>query len=60
MNSSLRLEGYDPKKGERLWFYEEANNFPTTVPSFADGVIVTSRGYRSGPYSSAAASWPHP
>lgn len=50
VNSSQRLEGYDPKTGERLWFYEEANNFPTTVPSFADGVIVTSRGYRSGPY----------
>jgi len=50
VNSSLRLEGYDPKNGERLWFYEEANNFPTTVPSFTDGVIVTSRGYRSGPY----------
>ncbi len=50
VNSSERIEGYDPKSGERLWFYEEPNQFPTTVPSFTDGVIVTSRGYRSGPY----------
>lgn len=50
VNSSERLEGYDPKTGERLWFYEEANSFPITVPSFAEGVIFTSRGYRSGPY----------
>jgi outer membrane protein assembly factor BamB len=50
VNSSERLEGYDPKTGERLWYYEESNQFPIPVPSFADGVIVTSRGYRSGPY----------
>lgn len=50
VNSSERLEGYDPKTGERLWYYEEPNQFPITVPSFGDGVILTSRGYRSGPY----------
>ncbi len=50
VNSSLRLEGYDPKTGERLWFYEEPNQFPIHVPSFANGVIYASRGYRSGPY----------
>ena len=50
VNSSERLEGYDPKTGERLWYYAEPSRFPITVPSFADGVIFTSRGYRSGPY----------
>ncbi|MBP6703964.1 MAG: PQQ-binding-like beta-propeller repeat protein [Vicinamibacteria bacterium] len=50
VNSSQRVEGYDPKTGARLWFFEEANPFPTTVPSFGEGVIFMSRGYRSGPY----------
>jgi outer membrane protein assembly factor BamB len=50
VNSSQRLEGYDPKTGERLWFYEEPNQFPIHVPSFGNGVIFMSRGYRSGPY----------
>lgn len=50
VNSSQRIEGYDPKTGERLWYYEEPNQFPIHVPSFSDGVIFASRGYRSGPY----------
>ena len=50
VNSSQRLEGYDPKTGERLWFLEEPNQFPIHVPSFGGGVIYASRGYRSGPY----------
>ena len=50
VNSSLRLEGYDPKTGERLWFYEEPNQFPIHVPSYSNGVIFMGRGYRSGPY----------
>lgn len=50
VNSSERLEGYDPKTGERLWYYVEPNRFPIHVPSYSDGVIFTSRGYRSGPY----------
>jgi len=50
INSSKRLEGYDPKTGKPLWHYEEANSYPIPVPSFGNGVIYTSRGYRSGPY----------
>jgi outer membrane protein assembly factor BamB len=50
VNSGKGLDGYDPKTGERLWHYEEANRFPIHVPSYADGVIYASRGYRSGPY----------
>ena len=50
VNSSERIEGYDPKTGERLWYLVEPNRFPIPVPSFADGIIYTSRGYRSGPY----------
>jgi outer membrane protein assembly factor BamB len=50
VNSSEKLEGYDPKTGKPLWFLVEPNQFPIPVPSFAEGVIYTSRGYRSGPY----------
>jgi outer membrane protein assembly factor BamB len=50
VNSSERIEGYDPQTGEQLWYYVEANRFPIPVPSYSDGVIYTSRGYRSGPY----------
>ena len=50
VNSSERLEGYDPNTGERLWYVVEPNRFPITVPSFSDGIIYTSRGYRNGPY----------
>jgi outer membrane protein assembly factor BamB len=50
VNSSEKLEGYDPKTGKPLWFLVEPNQFPIPVPSFSDGVIYTSRGYRSGPY----------
>ncbi len=50
VNSSEKLEGYDPKTGKLLWFLVEPNQFPIPVPSFADGIIYTSRGYRSGPY----------
>jgi len=50
VNSSEKLEGYDPKTGKLLWFLVEPNQFPIPVPSFADGIIYTSRGYRSGPF----------
>jgi len=50
VNSSEKLEGYDPKTGKPLWFLVEPNQFPIPVPSFANGIIYTSRGYRSGPY----------
>ncbi len=50
VNSSHRLEAYDPATGELLWHTGESNRFPVPVPSFHEGVIYTSRGYRSGPY----------
>jgi outer membrane protein assembly factor BamB len=50
VNTSERLEGYDPATGELLWYFAEKNQFPIPVPSFDDGIIYTSRGYRSGPY----------
>lgn len=50
VNSSERIDAYNPANGELLWHTGESNRFPIPVPSAEDGVIYTSRGYRSGPY----------
>jgi outer membrane protein assembly factor BamB len=50
VNSSEGLDAYDPRTGASLWHYRETNRFPIPVPFYRDGVLFTSRGYRSGPY----------
>jgi outer membrane protein assembly factor BamB len=50
VNSNERLDAYDPATGEWLWHTGEANRFPIPVPAYHEGVVYTSRGYRSGPY----------
>jgi outer membrane protein assembly factor BamB len=50
VNSSERLDAYDPRTGALLWHVGESNRFPIPSPVFHDGVIYASRGYRSGPY----------
>lgn len=50
VNSTERIDAYDPTTGRALWFTGEANRFPIPTPVVHDGVIYASRGYRSGPY----------
>jgi outer membrane protein assembly factor BamB len=50
VNSSERVDAYNPRTGELLWFTGESNRFPIPSPVFDRGVIYASRGYRSGPY----------
>ncbi len=50
VNSSLRLDAYDPSTGEWLWQAGEPNSFPIGVATYDAGMLYTSRGYRSGPY----------
>jgi outer membrane protein assembly factor BamB len=50
VNSSERIDAYDPRTGAFLWHTGEANRFPIPSPVFHDGLIYASRGYRSGPY----------
>lgn len=50
VNSSERVDAYDPRTGELLWYTGGTNRFPIPMPVFHDGVIYMSRGYRSGPY----------
>lgn len=50
VNSSVGVSGHDLTSGERRWYIEEANRFPIPTPVFHDGMIYTSRGYRSSPF----------
>jgi outer membrane protein assembly factor BamB len=50
VNSSDGISGHNAATGELLWHIQETNRFPIPMPVFHDGMIYTSRGYRSGPY----------
>jgi outer membrane protein assembly factor BamB len=50
VNSSEGLEAYYPGTGERLWQIDGPNRFPIPVAVHDQGMLYTSRGYRSGPY----------
>ena len=50
VNSSSGVSGHDFATGARLWHIEESNRFPIPMPMFDNGLIFTSRGYRSSPF----------
>ncbi len=50
VNSSAGVRGHDFATGQRLWHIDETNRFPVPTPLVHDGVIYTSRGYRSSPF----------
>lgn len=50
INTSTGLEAISADTGEDRWRVVEDNRFPIPVATLADGVIYTTRGYRSGPY----------
>ncbi len=50
VNSSEGVSGHDATTGQLLWHIQEQNRFPIPMPVLHDGVIYTTRGYRSGPY----------
>jgi outer membrane protein assembly factor BamB len=50
VNSSERVDAYVPTTGELLWYAGEPQRYAIPVPSYHDGVLYMSRGYRSGPY----------
>lgn len=47
VNSSARLEAYDPLTGELLWFTGSERQTPIPSAVFAGGEIYLSRGYRN-------------
>jgi len=50
VNSSVGVAGHDLSTGQQRWYIEEANRFPIPTPVAHDGIIYTSRGYRSSPF----------
>jgi len=50
VNSSAGIAGHSAATGEVLWRFDEANRFPVPMPTVHDGIIYTSRGYRSSPF----------
>jgi outer membrane protein assembly factor BamB len=50
VNSSPRIDAYDPGTGRLLWYADGRCAFPVPAPVYADGILYASRGYRSGPY----------
>ena len=50
VNSSERIDGYDPATGKLLWYADAPRQTPIPSPVFSDGVIYMTRGYRNSPY----------
>jgi outer membrane protein assembly factor BamB len=50
LNTSERVESFDPATGKLRWRYNEPNRFPIPMPVFDSGVLYLNRGYRSSPY----------
>lgn len=55
VNSSERVDAYEPKNGTLLWHVGGSNQFPIPVASYDSGMLYLSRGYRSGPYMAVRA-----
>jgi outer membrane protein assembly factor BamB len=50
VNSSERIEAFDPETGKSLWQYNLPHRFTVPMPVFHDGMIYINRGYRSSPF----------
>jgi outer membrane protein assembly factor BamB len=50
VNSSVGVAGHSAATGELLWLFKEDNRFPVPMPLQHNGIIYTSRGYRSSPF----------
>jgi outer membrane protein assembly factor BamB len=50
VNSSERIDAYDPATGRLLWYADAPRQTPVPSAVFHDGVIYLTRGYRNSPY----------
>ena len=50
VNSSERIDSYDPITGELLWYADAPRQTPVPSAVFHDGLIYLTRGYRNSPY----------
>jgi outer membrane protein assembly factor BamB len=49
VNSTQGIEAYDATTGDPMWLVKEEHRFAVPTPVHHDGVIYTTRGYRSSP-----------
>lgn len=50
VNSTERIDGYDPATGELLWHADAPRQTPVPSAVFHDSLIYLTRGYRNSPY----------
>ena len=50
VNSSERVDAYDPRTGALLWYLGSTRQTPVPTPVSADGTVFLSRGYRNSDY----------
>jgi outer membrane protein assembly factor BamB len=50
INSSERVDVFDPATGKLLWSFGEENRVPVPTPVLHDGTLYLSRGYSSSPF----------
>jgi outer membrane protein assembly factor BamB len=50
LNSSERVDAYNPANGELLWYTGSQRQTPIPTPVFHDGVIYLIRGYRNSDF----------
>jgi outer membrane protein assembly factor BamB len=50
INSSERVDAYNPQNGEFLWSFGSQRQTPVPSPVFNNGVIFLSRGYRNSDF----------
>jgi len=50
VNSSERIDGYDPATGALRWYADAPRQTPIPSAVFHDGLIYLTRGYRNSPY----------
>lgn len=50
INSSARIDAYNPGNGELLWYAGSQRQTPVPSPVFHDGLIYLSRGYRNSDF----------
>jgi outer membrane protein assembly factor BamB len=55
VNSTTRVDAYDPETGQLLWWVGEPHRFAVPVPALDGTTLYLSRGYRSGPFMAVTA-----
>jgi outer membrane protein assembly factor BamB len=50
INSTSGVNAYNPLSGGPIWHFDDEVRYAIPAPSYGNGILYMSRGYRSGPY----------